>query len=298
MPADTLAQDLDAAYAARDWRRMAATALSGLVHEPGRPEAWMMLSVAAAQTGDTSQARTGFARTAAILPQWPDAWANLGRTETAARSARAFRRALALAPQTVELLSPLGLALLGLGDGNGAARLLRRAHGFDRDACEICVNLGLALASLEDDDSAGWFAAAVVLAPQEFAAHLNLGLQLLAVGDVAASREAARRALALQPASVDAIRLDAALLRASARPGDAARLLESIASTAPDGAAVAVQLAVARLDQRRLEAAYEALAGAYRRDPLRLTSIREVLSASPTGELWFRVEKLQQRLGL
>lgn len=298
MPVDTLAQDLDAAYAARDWPRMTATAVAGLLHEPGRPEAWMMRSVAAAQAGDLDQARKGFGRTAAILPQWPDAWANLGRTETAARSVRAFRRALALAPQMVGLLSPLGLVLLGIADGSGAARLLRRAQGFDPDACEICVNLGLALASQEDDGAAGWLAAAVALAPQEFAAHLNLGLQLLAVGDIDASRDAARRARALQPASVEAIRLEAALLRASARPGDAARLLESIGSATPDDAAVAVQLAVARLDQRRLEAAYEALAGAYRRDPLRLAYIREVLSASPTGELWFQVEKLQQRLRL
>lgn len=292
MAQDSIALALENAYASHDWGLARALCLTILPNEPSRAEAWFTL---AAMDGSAR----GFARSAALVPTWANAWANLGRIAAATdppAARRALRRAIALDPAP-SLANMLGVVGLALGDLADAMRLLKRALAFAPDGFDICVHLGLVQLRLDERKAEPWFAAAVALGPSVEAALTNLGWRRLAGGAHEEALDWAERAMHAAPSGVDAPLLAATSLRMLSQASKAEEVLEPARARSPDSAAINLQLARINLDLRRLDRAYDALGGIYRREPGRLTEVREMLVTAPTGELWLDIGKLKARLG-
>ena len=108
---------------------------------------------------------------------------------------------LAAAPDDVEALNVATLALIGVGDLQGAAATARHAVEVAPDASEPWMLLSAALIGIEDGPGAQRAAGvAVSLAPQSWAAHAQSALADVAAQSVStASLEQARLAIELGP---------------------------------------------------------------------------------------------------
>ena len=132
---------------------------------------------------------------------------SLGEHEAAMAS---YREALRLEPYHADALIKLAVLLEELGRKAEAIRLYE--EGIRHAPClEFYVNLGALLIATDRADLAvGALQAAIRLAPNCAAAHVNLGMAHAALGHDEAALASIRRGLELHPQHIDALKRCAA----------------------------------------------------------------------------------------
>ncbi len=148
-------------------------------------------------------------RAVALAPETLNYQANLGRISKAAghldEAVGAYRRVLSMDSENAEALSDLGAVLVAQGDFGKAADYCRRAAAINPDLAEVHYNLALALqgqASNEGgyhDEALDCFRRATQLNPEFLEAHCDLGNLLHERGREQAAEAAYRRALEISP---------------------------------------------------------------------------------------------------
>jgi tetratricopeptide (TPR) repeat protein len=170
-----------------------------------------------------------------------------------------------------------------------AANAFRRAIAAAPASTAAHVNLGLTLVQLGDRTAAiGAFRAAVAAAPDDVAAHASLGALL---ADTDRLPEAAEHLSAAFDRAPDALANRTLLLRTLirlGRPDDALAVLTRAASLDPDDEQVAVELAILLADRMRYREAIARLDEVHARHPDRpatATTLARLLAAVPDRAL-------------
>ena len=148
------------------------------------------LAQALQEHGDLEAAATVLEDLTALSPaqptwlrQWADVLVALGQP---ARATQAYRRALALDPQSSALHFALGVALSQCADEVGAASGFDTALALDPACAPASYNLGVLAAKRQQLDTArGWFERTLSVAPDHVDARINLSAVLLQMGQVA-----------------------------------------------------------------------------------------------------------------
>jgi tetratricopeptide (TPR) repeat protein len=123
-----------------------------------------------------------------------------------AESEACSREALRLAPDDVDAMNDLGVAVWKQGRDAEAEGILRHADRIRPDDFRVLTNLGLTLMSQHRDDEAeGCFRAALRVRPDAFDARMNLGNVIGNRGDFDEAMEWLLSALELRPDSVVAM---------------------------------------------------------------------------------------------
>ncbi|WP_207459105.1 tetratricopeptide repeat protein [Azospirillum sp. SYSU D00513] len=176
-----------------------------LDHAPDHPDALHLLGLAALQSGRHDEAVAMITAALRRDPDFPQAWNHLGLAHQARdrhRDARScFARALATRPNFGEALTHLGLALHKDKAALAAARRWhRRSVATAPDNAAAHTNLGHAH-ELEGRfaEAATHYRRALALRPDTVDPHNNLGTMARAGGDAAAAQRHLRRALRLDP---------------------------------------------------------------------------------------------------
>lgn len=182
----------------------AQATLAQLVQQfPGEADGWRQIGLALSKAGRLEAAAAAFARAAEASADASHSF-NLGNALLALARPRdavaAFRRALAAAPELVEILLPLAQALRQIGEPREAHLHLLRCSAAKPDNGQVFYTLGLVCDDLRD--AAGAVAAyrrCLALQPDLPEAHVNLGVALQQMGEMEAAAQCYRRALRLRP---------------------------------------------------------------------------------------------------
>ncbi len=265
-----------------------------LASQPGAGILWKILSVALVRQG--KDALQALRRAAELLPQDPEAHANLGAalhdrrqwSEALASLQRAlairpddpqslvdagnalralgrareslalYQRALRLAPDDAPVHNNLGNAHLELGDAAQAAACYRRAAQLRPGDAGIHCNLGNALRQLGELETAATESArAIALDPRLAMAHNNLGLCLAGRGERQQAVASYRRALELDPDYVEALINLGNVLRDLGERREALTLCCRAVELEPLRAAGHLSAGFARFELRQTEAAVD-----------------------------------------
>ncbi len=208
---------------------------------PDRADAWNGLAAARQSGGDPATALRLFQRLLWLNPDDAEAWIEHGlRLRRAARhadSADAFRRAAALRPAQVEAHGNLALALRDLGQPEAALRHARTAVALVPERPDALYNLAAALETLDRPGEAVAALRRVVrVVPDDAEAWSFLGGMLRRTGRIAAGRDACDRALALDPALLNAMVNRAIVLQDFGAVEDGVRQNRRAAALAPNRA--------------------------------------------------------------
>ncbi|WP_448206556.1 tetratricopeptide repeat protein [Azospirillum sp. sgz302134] len=125
-----------------------------------------------------------------------------GRNE---RALAAYRRTLVIQPDHGEATAQVGILGRRTGRGAQAVAALRHAVRLRPDLGEAWHHLGVALQQAKDLDALDALCRAAGLLPQDANVHVNLAHALSDAGGEDAAERALRRALALDPASAEAL---------------------------------------------------------------------------------------------
>lgn len=211
--------------------------------DPGNAEAWMMVGVAQAQSGNADGARASLVRAIELDPQYPDAYLHLARVQAAtgqlgaavtnARMATqcdaafgdawlllaelsatagdtpgaesSYRRLLQLEPGRADVRNRLAAICAVQGRFDEAVHECREALRSAPDNPEIHANLGNVYAGHGDNvDAIACFQRALQLAPEFAGARLNLGNTFSETGQHRKAAECYRRLVDENPGFVDA----------------------------------------------------------------------------------------------
>lgn len=202
-PADLLEQ-ARARHRSGDPVGAAALYRESLERAPDNAEAWHLLGVALAQTGQTLPAIEAFGRAIALKPDHAEAHGNLGTVLQAAdrfaESEKALRAAVSLAPRTPAFHYNLGNLLLATRRPHAAAEAYRAAIRLQPRYPEAYSNLGTALRDLEELDAATTAFESAVAQKAEYAeARYNLANAYRDQGRLTAAEIEIRRVLAQRP---------------------------------------------------------------------------------------------------
>jgi predicted O-linked N-acetylglucosamine transferase (SPINDLY family) len=172
--------------------------------EPNQADAWHLLGVVNAQTGNHRRAVEYIHRALAVRPEWPEANYNLGnafREQGKLDEAVAcYRRALELKPDDAGAQHKLGVALNEQGKLDEAVACYRRTLQLKPDLAEAHNNLGNAFKGQGKlDEAIACYRRALQLLPDFAAAHSNLGNALTDQGKFDEAVACGRRALELAP---------------------------------------------------------------------------------------------------
>lgn len=222
-----------------DHARLAAR--RGVALEPADAQAWAEQGIALRLDGDGLAAARCHRRALAREPNRADIRFALGSallragSGGASRAARAFVRALALAPTGAPAYANLGHAARLSGDVAGARAALRRAVSMRPDLPAGWMDLAL----LERgqgrlSEAVGVLRRGVGWLPMQAALWNNLGEALRAREDRPAAVRALRRAAALAPQSAQILGNLGANLRDAGALVDALSLIERALAFAPD----------------------------------------------------------------
>ena len=117
------------------------------------------------------------------------------------RAAEVASQALALAPESVELMTVLGKSLLASGDPGSAADVLRRASNLKPDDMTVLGALGVAYDQTgRQREAQATYRRVLAANPNSAATLSNLGLSLTLTGEVNEAEMLLRRAVALPEA--------------------------------------------------------------------------------------------------
>ncbi|HEU4430145.1 MAG TPA: tetratricopeptide repeat protein [Myxococcota bacterium] len=171
---------------------------------PTSRQAWISTGEAAERRGDFDTAIAAYRRVLALEPDTQLAHASLavalGAQGNLAAAQRHAERAVALDPRDAESWSNLGGIRARRGDLAGAVADYEHALALRPDLANAHNNLALALRARGDLAGARvHLEAALARSPQFAAAHANLGDLLAAQGDRAGAERHLTRALALDP---------------------------------------------------------------------------------------------------
>ncbi len=202
-----------------------------LHHAPGHAQAWHLLGLISAQTGDTDRALIQIERAVAIAPDLAEAHYNLGNIHRQAgrldAACAAWRTAIAAATIATKV-SPdhafqakvhgnLGATLRVLGDIPGAIDACRRAVQLAPDSVAAQYNLGCVLHHAgQIDEAVSVYRTVVQRQPDHADAQSNLGQALLKLGHSDQALVALQAAHSLAPGPETAVALGDCLLRLGA----------------------------------------------------------------------------------
>ncbi|HVS15760.1 MAG TPA: tetratricopeptide repeat protein [Thermoanaerobaculia bacterium] len=230
------------------------------------------LGITAYRSGDPGAAARAFARAVEADPADVTSWHNLGLARNqlgdAAGAAESFRRALELDADRPALRHLLAQTLLQLGEHAEGRSLLRALTAEGSDDPRVWRDLGSAEQRAGDSEAAGRaFERAASLDPgneQEIAAPAlaQWAAVLLDAGDHRGAVEVARKALRLEPTSVDALNVLGLSLIELGETAQAATELERARALAPQRADLANNLGKALFAADRLEESIEAFQAA------------------------------------
>jgi tetratricopeptide (TPR) repeat protein len=180
-----------------------------LALQPHHADAWHLLGVINAQTGNYQLAVEYIYRALAVRPDWAEAQANLGnalREQGKLVEAVLFlQHALHLKPDFALAHNNLGLAFKNQGKLDEAVACYRRALELKPDYAEAHNNLGNALTDQKKlDEAVACYRRAQELKPGFAAAHNNLGNALREQGKLDEAVACCRRALELDPGAAGA----------------------------------------------------------------------------------------------
>ncbi|MGH8173376.1 MAG: tetratricopeptide repeat protein [Rhodanobacteraceae bacterium] len=180
----------------------------------------------------------------------------------------ALDNALAIAPQSIELLCNLGSVELAAGDAPAALAALERA--FALAPSHPSVLLGLGNARRAGGDLAGAaeaYAGATRASPRHAGAWLNLAAAELALGANADAERNVRHALTVAPSHPEGLLLLGHVLSAQRRFSEAEAAYSAGARAAPADARFAYQTGLMAEEQKRFADAAAAHARALALDP-------------------------------
>ncbi len=177
---------------------------------------WHHLGGAYASLGDDRAAARAYEKAVAIAPEDAFSWNNLGlayiRLDNVPAAKRALDQALERAPDNPDTLNSYGTLLLYQGRYREAEGYVGSALARDPDNVPALVNYGIVLlARGELDGSLRTLERAAALNPRYANAYFNMGLVYEARGDAAAAAAAYRRGLEFAPGNAEAQRRLAAL---------------------------------------------------------------------------------------
>lgn len=165
------------------------------------------------QQGYLEDAEEAFRESLSLVPDDATAWTNLGLTYRRLgrhdEALDAFGRAYELDPSDAAVINNLALGHLDAQNWQSAAELLQEGVSKHPEDASLWLNLGMAQRGLEHlDDAVASFRRAIELdtgnaSGTAATASTHLAVTLLQAGDHAGAMEAARRALELDPESVE-----------------------------------------------------------------------------------------------
>jgi tetratricopeptide (TPR) repeat protein len=171
-----------------------------------------------ASLGDDRAAARAYEKAVAIAPEDAFSWNNLGlaymRLDNVPAAKRALDQALARAPDNPDTLNSYGTLLLYQGRYREAERYVGGALARDPDNVAALVNYGIVLLAHGDlDGSLRTLERAAALDPRCANAYFNMGLVYEARRDYGAAAAAYRRGLTFAPGNAEARRRLAAITR-------------------------------------------------------------------------------------
>ncbi len=209
--------------AARDPAAAAARLARAAALAPDRPGLWNDLGAAERAAGRPAAARDALLQAVALDPGYARAWGNLAavRLDLGEPALADAEAAVALDPAHAGLRRTLALARHKAGDHAGAAALLRALVQAAPQSAAAWLDLGSALAGQDDAGAADAFAKALACDPGSAAAAVGLGEAKRRRGHADAAAAAYRRALAIDPQDRAGAGLGLSLLGADAVPAAA-----------------------------------------------------------------------------
>jgi tetratricopeptide (TPR) repeat protein len=186
--------------------------MTGAGQTPGGPseiESLVALAHREVDAGRLAAAAEAFRRIVALTPDSADAHNNLGNVLIGQgdfdQAAAEFSRAVKLNPDHFEARNNLGAVLRRQGKLEEATAHLGQALALKPDYAEACYNLGNVLKDQGKFDQAGeHYGRAAALKPDLFQAHNNLGNILQWQGKLDQARASFFRVLAINPGNADA----------------------------------------------------------------------------------------------
>ena len=180
--------------------------------DPDSAQAQSDFGIALQKTGRTEESLEHFRSALRLAPPSVDAYYNLGTAlQSLARHEDAiecYMSALSLDPSHAESSNNLGVSLQAAGRLEEAIACFQRLLARHPQHAMGWNNLGCALQSNRlPADARTCLEHAVALAPHDFNAHSNLALTLRELGELEASMQSSRHALAIRDSSSEHIRL-------------------------------------------------------------------------------------------
>jgi len=223
-----------------------------LAIQPNNAQATHLLGVVAHQLGRNDVALELMQRSLAAAPNEARFYSNLSEVLRALQrpqeAVAALRKALALQPDEPDFTSNLGVALLDVGNVAAAEATLRRAIALKSSAPEPHVHLSRLLRDRQEIEAALAEArrAVEIAPPRHLNALLNLGLTLMAAGQLSEAEAHCRRGIELDANSYLAHSSLASVLVKMGRHEEAAReyarSIELMSNYAPAHAGLAAAM--------------------------------------------------------
>lgn len=272
--------------------RLAIPVLSGDA-DAAHPAWHRLCGLALAAGGRVRESLPHLRRYAALRPDEPAAWINLGNAAIDAgegdEAARAFAQAGVAGADGIPYFLGRGLALLATGAHGDALPWLQRARRLEPDAVDVRLALGQCLAGLERFEALGDCIAGLDAATLALPQRTVFAWLLAMSGRDQAALALYRELLAAAPDAIDARVQAALLLERMNRVGEAAGLLEAAGRDAIAAGGAMARLAEARIARRQGQPAATA-------DALHLSARREADPAM-AAQLWFELAKARDQLG-
>jgi protein O-GlcNAc transferase len=160
-----------------------------------------------------------------------------------------YREALALAPEHIDTMVSLGIALWRGDQAEEAVEVFGRALQLFPGSFEAAVNCGNALLRLErHEEAVGMYRRALTLRPDSADVHNNLGKALLVLGRADEARECFEEALRILPAHPEALFNIGDMLFFSGNSAEAEKCYSRAVSARPRYAEAHMALGRARFD--------------------------------------------------
>ena len=231
-----------------------------LALQPNHADAWHLLGVINAQTGNHQLAVDYIYRALRLKPDWAEARNSLGNAlkdqGKLEEAVACYRRALELKPDFAQAQNNLGIALRDQGKLDEAVECWRRTLKLKPDYAEAHSNLGNALRDQGKlDEAIACYHQALEVEPDYVEAHNNLGAALQAQGKLDEAITCYRRALEPKPDSAEAQTNLGAALQAQGKLDEAITCYRRTLELKPDFAQARINLGAALQAQGKLDEA-------------------------------------------
>jgi len=219
-------QNLVDLFRAERFAELEKQALALATRWPGHGPSWNFVGVA--QLAQRKDAFEALERAATLLPNDPTAQNNFGNAlkekKRLEEAAERFARAVTLRPDHARAHLNLGAVLKDMGRLEDSIVHSRRALALNPDYPEAMCNLGIALSLLGRPlEAAPVLKQALARRARFVEAHIGLGMTLCSLGDLKGAEDELRRALVIDPDSLDARTI--LIFALNYQPGSPSKLL-------------------------------------------------------------------------